>query len=294
MRDEVAAAPASIGQVLSTNPDHTPVRDRPWIGMGTSFWCAESISRMVPGISVQAADQWLESPGGQTAVAISQSGASAETVAAARACLVVVAVTNEPDSSLATLPQCGRVVHLGVLREQFSSSVSCTATLAALALLAGLDLQPLARTADRSGTDWLRQGADLGAALDDALDRHPAGIFWLGDGPLLGMASQAGLIASETWRRLASGMTTGSFDHGFKEAAQGSLVIALGDTARQRHLADRLAPWGVAWQAVPLPAEPLERTVAASVIIAAAVAEVAARRNLGDSFRIGAKVTASL
>lgn len=158
---------------------------------------------------------------GDLAIAISQSGGSPETVAAARLARTagarVLAITADADSPL--VAAANLVLHTPSGSEAGAATKSALAALAALAAVAGA-LPTDAATAARLRTDLELAVVDAAAAVPAGLVLSRAVHAWsLGDGTAAGLASAAALLLSEKELLPVIATTPAEFRHGPIEAA---------------------------------------------------------------------------
>jgi glutamine---fructose-6-phosphate transaminase (isomerizing) len=177
------------------------------------------------GLPIAAAD---------VVIAISQSGASPETLAAARGAVragaACMAVTAHPESALAALATLTLALQSG--KEHGASTKSELATVAALLALAGalqtddLSQQLVARRLEALVGEWETVRAQ-GRLLADA--PHT---WVLGFGAANGIAQAGLLLWHEKVRRPVVAATPSEFRHGHVEAAgRGDAVIVIDDGA---------------------------------------------------------------
>jgi glucosamine--fructose-6-phosphate aminotransferase (isomerizing) len=228
--DDILAGPARLNRLLAAYdaPGSPLARALPAVqgrsrfaftGLGSSRY-AGSIA--ATALRAAGSSAWVEhaSTGTPTApasdlvfVAVSASGSTPEVVAAARrhrGQSLVVAVTNEPGSALATEADHVLPLHAGVEASGIATR-TFRGTAAVLAMLVGRTPASLASTVadlavatERSG-QWLAEMAD---AIDGA-----AAIDVLADASLLGLAEQAALMLREAPRLPATAHDTGDWLH---------------------------------------------------------------------------------
>lgn len=247
MRPEIAALAAESGRTvligtgasLAVGRAAVPswrrrmreANDRRWVAIRESTAVA---LRGVDGEAFEAAD---------LVIAISQSGSSPETLAAARiafgAGCRVVALTAERSSPLAALADLAIVTPSGL--EEGAATKSALSALTALYGISGeLDTDPysratLGRQLGSTVADWASVAA-FGAPLAEA------GRLWVvGLGTALGVAASTGLLWHEKVRRPAVAVSVSEFRHGPVEAARaGDAVLLLDvdppDESRERYL----------------------------------------------------------
>lgn len=195
----------------------------------------------------------LRGPGaarlGDAFVLVSQSGASAETVAALEAIAdaPVVAISARGDSPLARTA--GVWLPLGPIPDTVVSTLSYTATLQALGMLCDA---LLGRLGDSAWSGVPDLAADLLARCDPLVDQL-AGRFAdvraldaVGGGPALASAGETMLLAREALRLPATGMETREYLHGPLEAVEPDFGAVVFGGARERDLAAELVSVGAA------------------------------------------------
>lgn len=183
---------------------------------------------------------------GDAFVLVSQSGASAETVAALEAISgsPVVAISARGDSPLARAA--GVWLPLGPVPDTPVATLSYTATLQALGMLCDALLE-------RPGEAWSRLpelAADvLGRcqATTEALAERfadAASVDAVGGGSALASAGETMLLVREALRIPATGMETREYLHGPLEAVAPGVGCVVFGGARERDLAAELASFG--------------------------------------------------
>ena len=230
LQDDILAGPAALARLFraydaADSPlepvlPSLPERRRfAFAGMGSSRYAALLVSSQLRAAGEPA---WVEyaSSGVPTApgtdvvfVAVSASGRTAEVVAAARrhrGQSLVVAVTNDPESALATEADHVLPLHAGAEGSGIATR-TFRATVAVLAMLAGRSPESLSSTvadlavAIESAQPWVTKTAD---AIDGA-----AAIDVLSDAGTLGLAEQAAWMLREAPRLPAAAHDTGDWLH---------------------------------------------------------------------------------
>src|SRR5207302_2694459 len=168
-------------------------------------------------------------------VAISQSGASPETLAAARlahaAGASVLALTAHPDSALASTATL--TVPLASGAEQGAATKSALASLVAVLALSGALGGPEESAADLRQLDGVSAWVEAtGTAPRLTSARHT---WFLGFGSAEGLATAAALLWHEKVIRPATGATPSEFRHGLIEAVDSRDVVVLITAASQLH-----------------------------------------------------------
>jgi glutamine---fructose-6-phosphate transaminase (isomerizing) len=188
---------------------------------------AQILVRQATEIALGGLDGWNVEPT-DLVVATSQSGASPETLAAARlaraAGASVLAVTAHPDSPLASTATL--TVPLASGREQGAATKSALSSLAALlAIPGGMEMA-------HGAQEDLRERLAAAPAWRDATAHAPslaaARHTWLlGFGLAEGLAAAAALLWHEKVIRPATAATPSEFRHGLVEAVEPTDVVVL-------------------------------------------------------------------
>ena len=173
---------------------------------------------------------------GDAFVLVSQSGASAETVAALERIdgAPVIAVSAQAESPLVRAARAW--LPLGPLPDTRVSTLSYTATLQALGMLSD------ALLGDRAVAGWDRIPELAAGVISDAglgLRR-----FRFGGGPGLASAGETALLVREALRIPATGMETREYLHGPLEAVGPGFGAVVFGRRRERRLAASLASFG--------------------------------------------------
>ncbi|MBI2889001.1 MAG: hypothetical protein HYY10_03720 [Candidatus Liptonbacteria bacterium] len=212
------------GLVLPTNV--------PYLAMGgasyaplTLFYCGAAIQPITASEYFHYRPQAILPQG----VLLSQSGESSETLWCLERFEKVIAVTNNPKSTLATSPKTVQVAPLMAGEEKFLSSTKTYVNML-IALYLGLGIDPapgiaaLKANFPKIQTEAGKNAARIHAAIADKKQR---GLYVLGSGPNAATAMHAALILTETLCLPWHGMSLAQFDHGPKEAAVDAVVILL-------------------------------------------------------------------
>jgi glutamine---fructose-6-phosphate transaminase (isomerizing) len=299
---EIREIPTRATALVDFHHDLKLPRDCPYLGMGSSYFAALSAYYAGASIYPDMASEYVYYRTSDTpdpmGVLISQSGASSEVVWALEHFESVTAITNDGTSRIASDKRTSQTVLLNAGEEHFSSTKTYINTLLTLYLGLGIDASPAVH---RLGTDFARmeqQGREAGLAIAERLSQYAsAGMVVLGSGPNYGTACQIALVMTETTKRPFQAQTVAQYDHGPKEAADGSVVIALDgaghDSRRLEHLIsllERESAATVVWireDGVPeAVSPPLLFTRAAF-----AMDTLADTLGVGETFRLGGKVT---
>lgn len=239
------AADARAGRIVCT-------------GLGSSRFAAISVAAAVSDawrpVLVEHASTPSPTPvgPGDLVVAISSSGATPETVAAARrargAGATVLAVTNVPGSPLAAGADGALVLGCepeasGVATTTHAASVSAIAAILEVAG-APIDTRALREAAAAAAADVLASRDEWLADACDALDRADA-VHLLAAAPALGAAEQAALLLREAPRLPADVTEAGDWLHvGLYTALPGYRALLLAGTAHDGEILDTIGRRG--------------------------------------------------
>jgi len=233
-----------------------------FLGMGSSYFASLYASYLLAELMLGApvnhlASEFIHYPSfiqaNEISVALSQSGESIETVKAIqmlkRKGNFVVAVTNEPKSTLAKLSD--RVLLTHADKERASSTKTFASTLAILyCLIASVAAQTrqisernrallfekllrMTRTMDESMESWNRDAKHQASKLHNC-----RATMVLGRGPKLPAALQGALLLKEVAKLPAEGMSSGEFAHGPIEAISKKISVVVlggGRTSKLQH-----------------------------------------------------------
>jgi glutamine---fructose-6-phosphate transaminase (isomerizing) len=183
---------------------------------------------------------------GDAFVLVSQSGASAETVAALERLdgAPVIAITADPASPLAR--GAAARLPLGPLPDTSVSTLSYTATLQALGMLCDTILERESEGWD-GVADLAARMLEAAAPEADAAAEHMArvrAVDAVGGGAGLASAGAAALLVREALRLSATGAETREYLHGPMEPVEPDFGCFLFGAGRERRLAETLAGYG--------------------------------------------------
>ncbi len=235
------------------------------MGMGSSYFASLYANYLFAELIHSTPVNYLASefihypstiPTNEIILALSQSGESIETVKAVQSLKkkgnVVIAVTNEPRSTLARLSD--RVLLTHAEKERASSTKTFASTLAILyCLIASIAAQSgqiserkrdilfekllqMTRTMDERMESWSQKAKHRAIKL---LNCEAAMI--LGRGPNLPAALQGALLLKEVTKFPAEGMSSGEFAHGPIEAISKKISVVVLGGGRTSKLQNRVA-----------------------------------------------------
>ncbi|MCC5928042.1 MAG: hypothetical protein JJU28_02245 [Cyclobacteriaceae bacterium] len=232
MINEINEIPARAKEVYEATRKLSLPAGASYVGMGSSYYAA--LALYYQGISVfpEIASEFfhyrVRNSKSSLGVLISQSGRSSEVLWCAKTFKEYIAITNDPESPLATASNMNLLVDLKAGPERHSSSKTYINTLVALYNGHKIDCK---RAIDKIGErinayeDWAANAAEKIHLLISKRDQK--GLFVIGNGPNVATAMQAALILSESTRFGFTGLPLSQYDHGPKESAKNSAVIAI-------------------------------------------------------------------
>lgn len=206
----------------------------PYIGMGSSYFAAITLRYLGVKIFPEMAGEFFyfikNVKQFENAVLISQSGRTTDVLNCASCFKEYTAVVNDLGSPLANLPNLKLVVPLYAGKERFSSTKTFINTLIALYLGHGLDVKDVLDCVDRRFDEFELTGNTIGSALLKGIRKRKSRCIILGSGPNVGIAYQAALMLSESVKYPFVGMSLTQYEHGYKEAAEDSIIIVINPT----------------------------------------------------------------
>ncbi len=222
-----------------------------YLGMGSSFYAAYSMKTMnLPVIPQSAADFYYYQHKNLklgTAVLISQSGKSLETVWCKERLEWYVAITNEADSPIGQ--EASELVEIRCGPEHFSSTKSYINTLIALYNGHQVNTWPAIKQYPGAMARYDERGHEMAESIMESIKNTTfKGVYIIGNGQEEATARQAALILSESTRLPFIAMTTPDYDHGPKETAKGSHLIFIHQPGpvyeRSKHLVKEMEKAG--------------------------------------------------
>lgn len=204
----------------------------PYIGMGASYYATLVFKylgvKIYPEIASEYYNFLLQNSRPENGVLISQSGRSSEILWCAENLQSFVAVVNDLESPLTKLKNCSTIINLYAGTEKLIPTKTYINTLIVLYLGLGFDPGVVLPVLKKSIFNFEEQGSQVANLIFKQIKRKRAkGIYILGNGPNLATAHQAALVLSEVIKTPVMSMPASQYDHGFKETAQHSLVIAI-------------------------------------------------------------------
>ncbi len=204
----------------------------PYIGMGASYYATLVFKYLGVKIYPEIASEYyhflLQNSRPENGVLISQSGRSSEILWCAENLQSFVAVVNDLESPLTKLKNCSTLIDLYAGREKLIPAKTYINTLIVLYLGFGFNPGVALSVLKNSIIDFKTQGIQLANLIFKQIKKKKSkGIYILGNGPNLATAYQAALVLSEVIKIPVMSMSAAQYDHGYKETAPHSLVIAI-------------------------------------------------------------------
>jgi glutamine---fructose-6-phosphate transaminase (isomerizing) len=232
MLDEIKEIPFRAQECYERTQNLVLPTGAPYLGMGSSFFGAIVLKYLGLPIQVETADQFhhylARGRSVETGVLISQSGRSSETLWCAAQFESYYAITNDPGSALATGAKIKQLAPMYAGTELASATKTYVNTLIVLYRGLQLDPGPAVASLRLNALKFEAWGRETAQVMGRRIQEKPLqAVFILGNGPNVGTAHQAGLVLSECARLPVIAMTTGEFDHGPKEIAPDSFIIAI-------------------------------------------------------------------
>lgn len=236
MVEEIRKIPDRAELCCSKTRGITLPQGVPYIGMGASYNACLALRFCGKDIQPEIASEYVNyiSPGlfpGKKlplGVLVSQSGRSTELLWCAKLFERYIAVVNDIESPLATAPNVGQVVDIHAADERYSSTSTYVNTLIALYSGLGIEVKPAVEHLKRNFQRFEDWGKDAARRIAALLGKGEAiGGYIIGSGPNIATAREAALTISESTKLPFIGMAAAQYDHGPKETAAGTVVIAI-------------------------------------------------------------------
>jgi len=210
----------------------------PYIGMGSSYFAALTLFYCGKDIYPQLASEYyyyLSKDTQPLGVLISQSGESSETLWNLERFENIVAVTNNPESSLARSDKLQKIFQLHAGEEKFSSTKTHINTLVVLYLGLAIDPHQGIEILKQNFSKLQNQSAEQAKEIFNYTSaRHIKGLYVIGSGPNLGVAHEGALVMSETTKFSWAGMSVAEYDHGPKETADETVILILNSNGKDK------------------------------------------------------------
>jgi glucosamine--fructose-6-phosphate aminotransferase (isomerizing) len=232
MRNEISEIPHRADLCYNKNRGIILPENVPYLGMGSSY-ISTNVFRYL-GISLYpevAADYYnylLKYKQPDNGVLISQSGQSSETLWCADHFKSFLAIVNDTESPLGNHERCSNKINLHAGNEDLIPSKTYINTLLILYMGFGFDPIKAIKVLKNEMSFFEQRGEEIGEMLYKRIKwRWKKGIYIIGSGPNIATANHAALILSEVSKIPVVSMSVSQYDHGHKETAKNSLVIAI-------------------------------------------------------------------
>jgi len=217
----------------------------PYIGMGASYIAIEVFRYLgVPLFAANAAEyeHYLgRNRKDNTAVLVSQSGQSAETLNCARYFSSFIGIVNDAGSPLARQKNCDTAVLLHSGTEERIVSKSYLNTLLVLYLGLGFELKDVLQVHRTHLLHFEQIGIAMGALIKKSQRSwHKRFIYILGNGADNATAKLAAQVLSSVLKTPVAAVAASQFDHGFKTSPKNMLVLALNPGGAERERTQHL------------------------------------------------------
>lgn len=232
MKNEIYEIPYRAELCYSKNKGVILPENIPYLGMGAShFACSVFKSlgvKIIPEIASEYYYYLHHFSDVENGVLVSQSGMSSDTLWCATHFKSFVSIGNDPESSLSKLPNCSRTIYLYAGNEYLIPAKTYINTLLLLYLGFGFDPLSVLGILKNKFFEFKVLGVEMASLIYKRMKKKKMnGIYILGNGPNLATAHHAALVISEITKKPVVAMSAAQYDHGHKETAPNSIVIAI-------------------------------------------------------------------
>jgi glucosamine--fructose-6-phosphate aminotransferase (isomerizing) len=232
MKSEIYEIPGRAEKCYRENKGIILPENVPYIGMGSSYISA-TIFRYL-GIDLypeMAADYYnylIKYKKPANGVLISQSGESSEILWCADHFDSFLAIVNDKESPLAKHGKCRNAISLYSGVEYLIPSKTFINTLLVLYLGFGFDPIRAVKVIKKELSFFEQRGEEIGEILYKTISsKSKKGIYIIGSGPNIATAEHAALVLGKVAKFPVNFMSLAQYDHGYKETAENSLVVAI-------------------------------------------------------------------
>ncbi|MCY1723237.1 hypothetical protein OU798_23005 [Prolixibacteraceae bacterium Z1-6] len=245
MKSEIYEIPYRAELCYQKNKGIILPEDVPYIGMGASNIATKAFRYLgINILSEKAAEYYnylIKYKHPKNGVLISQSGQSSETLWCADYFDSFIAIVNNEESPLGKHENCTQRILLYSGEEREITAKTYINTL--LVLYLGFGFDPLETiTALKSHMSHFEQiGIKIGELIRSTMGwRKKCSIYILGNGPNIATANIAAMVLSRVIKIPVQSMSVSHYDHGFKETAKDSVVIAVNHIGPEQKRTKRL------------------------------------------------------
>ena len=301
MYDEIKEIPAAARRCQQRCKDVSLPLHVPYIGMGSSYFAP--LTLFYAGVPVSpfiASEYFHYLHGGEKrdqAVLISQSGESSETLWCMDLFRSYHAIVNDPGSSLTKGKNISGKYFIYAGQEEHSATKSYVNTLITLYCGFGIDPEEAVKKTERQIAEYEKTALTMAKRITERMNQDTVkGIYIVGSGPNIGTAHEAALILSETTKIPFIGMPMAQYDHGPKETARDSIVIAINPDGknfrRTKQLLKKVQEAGAGVFALEEPGLPEILSPLTIIIPLNFLAYfLAVERGVSSTFTVGDKIT---
>lgn len=245
MKSEIYEIPYRAELCFQKNKGIILPEDVPYIGMGASYIATKVFRylgiRILPEKAAEYYNYLIKYKNPVKGVLISQSGKSSETLWCADYFKSFSAILNDAESSLGKHKNCQEQIFLHSGEETFIPSKTYINTLLILYLGFGFDPSEVLTVYKRKMVEMEQQGQILGEMIRKNIKSwRKKSIYILGNGPNIATADLASLVLSEVIKVPVLSMSVSQYDHGFKETAKNTLVIAINHKGPEQQRTEKL------------------------------------------------------
>lgn len=245
MKNEIYEIPYRAELCYQKNKGLILPEDVPYIGMGASGFATKAFRYLGINILPEKAAEYynylIKYKNPENGVLISQSGQSSETLWCADYVKSFTAVVNSEDSPLVKHENCAKTVLLYSGDESKLTGKTYINTLLVLYLGFGFDPLEAITILKEHMVHFEQIGEQMGELIRSKLRwRRKGPIYILGNGPNIATANVAALVLSTVIKVPVLSMSVSQYDHGFKETAKDSLVIAINHIGPEQKRTSRL------------------------------------------------------
>lgn len=229
MLEELKDIPDALSNCFKQNKAVSLPLSVPYIGMGASYYVSLAPYYAGAKIEPQIASEYFnyfQNRQDKESVLISQSGKTSEVLWCLEKIDKVIVITNEPESVLAKSPKTKQVIDIKAGKEEYSSTKTYLNTLLVLYIGLGFDVRPALDLIDKKFSDFDKWGKQTAQKIYEVQPRKMS-FYIIGSGPNIATAYESALIMSETQKFAVQGLPLAQYDHGPKETAKNSVVIAI-------------------------------------------------------------------
>ena len=301
MINEIWEIPEKAGLCYSRNRNIILPAGVPYIGMGSSYFAPLVLKYLGCDVIPEMASEYYhylsKNNRHTSAVLLSQSGFSSETVWNIEKFEKYDAIVNDPESPLAKSEKVKRVIQLYAGEEKFSATKTYINTLVTLYLGLGIECAPALAATEQSMKKYEEWGEENAGIIYDKLRSGGVkGVYVIGNGPNLATAGQSALILTETTKIPCISMALPQYDHGPKESSEGTVVIPIITDGPVRERTNRLIKTIrnagaeiLSWEENGVPEElsPLTSIIPMNFL----AHSLSVRLGIQDIFSVGGKVT---